>query len=161
METIKREHMNKIKCYSYVVKIVAKLNIATIYITYILFMNVFFFENVILMLNTSFELNVSLPDHFMMRLLFQHSLYTAFTVFCFFLISKTKARLYKKAGVLVALYITMSVVLSILIHFYVFSSINRFDIQDFMKRNVYMWGYIYILSWAYFHILKIHSKIKR
>ncbi len=153
--------MDKIKRYSYVMKIVARLNIATIYITYVLFISVFFFAGIIFMFKTSFELNILPPKNFVVKLFVQHFFYTAFIVFCFFIISKKNIRLYKKAGILVVIYITISIVFSALMHLYVFSNMDRFDIQGFIKRNVYMWVYFYTLSWAYFHILKIHSKIKR
>lgn len=143
------------------INIIAKMNVIKIYISYILLVNAFYIFNVFLLLKDSFIFHGHLSWDFIFNLLVQQFLIYFFIMFLFFIISKTKLRIYNKAILFIVLYVFIAISLSVFLYFYAFSNIERFNLQNFIKRNLFTWIYIYIISWLYFYVVEAHSKLKR
>lgn len=132
-----------------------------IYVSYIFFINLNYLYNLVLLFKASFNLNTSLPDGFILKLLAQQSLISLFIVFLFLIISRLNIDIYIKATLFIFFYMVTAIALSIFMYVYVFANIERFDIKSFISRNIFIWLYIYLISWVYFGIVNYHKKNKR
>lgn len=132
-----------------------------IYVSYIFFINLNYLYNLVLLFKTSFNLIISLPDGSILKLLAQQSIISLFIVFLFLIISKLNIDIYKKATLFIFFYIVTAIALSLFMYAYAFANIERFDIKSFISRNIFIWLYIYLISWVYFWIVNYHNKNKR